>query len=407
MRLVLHIGMEKTGTTSLQRTLRDERNYLKEAGILYPTSKHPPFDHQWLMCLLLEPDDLPREFRTIRSLDHDAVRGFGARFWDELQNQVTESRPQTVVLSYESFFLLKREPLERLRDLLASSFSDIEVIAYIRHPSTLWLSKAQQAVKGSEIITPPGLYRSNLRAHLTRHIDVFDGRVIARAFDPETLHHGNVVRDFLSSYIPGGDDLAQSMTIASENESMSGEAMCVLQAFYRQFWPNQAGVFAIEGRELLAVLQMLRRDLHQQSPKLRPGVEAKIAENHEQDLKWLHERFGIAFPSWRGSISHSGAADPRALLSADLRDILQVDPAAIDRTILHALRQLAARSASPRSKAPNRRARTGPASAIGSEVVDASELQPIRVRPATPASSSPSRLRRLVRHLQPRRSRWP
>lgn len=39
--IYLHIGMSKTGTTSLQRTLAENTNILNKANILYPNSMRP------------------------------------------------------------------------------------------------------------------------------------------------------------------------------------------------------------------------------------------------------------------------------------------------------------------------------------------------------------------------------
>jgi hypothetical protein len=51
MRLVLHAGTPKTGTTSIQKALADNREYLRKRGLIYPDGngiyrKAPLFSHQ-------------------------------------------------------------------------------------------------------------------------------------------------------------------------------------------------------------------------------------------------------------------------------------------------------------------------------------------------------------------------
>ena len=39
MRLILHAGTHKTGTTSIQKVLADNREWLRERGLIYPDGK--------------------------------------------------------------------------------------------------------------------------------------------------------------------------------------------------------------------------------------------------------------------------------------------------------------------------------------------------------------------------------
>src|SRR5687768_12622806 len=58
-RLVIHIGMPKTGTTALQTLLHNHRGDLRRQGILYPTSPHPAYPgmHTWLSSASMKDSD--------------------------------------------------------------------------------------------------------------------------------------------------------------------------------------------------------------------------------------------------------------------------------------------------------------------------------------------------------------
>ena len=48
MRCLIHVGTHHTGTTSLQKILSDQSNYLIEIGIIYPESIKKGLQHSLL-----------------------------------------------------------------------------------------------------------------------------------------------------------------------------------------------------------------------------------------------------------------------------------------------------------------------------------------------------------------------
>ena len=53
--IVLHIGSGKTGTTSIQRFLAQNRARLAELGLLYPQT--PGRSRHYRLSLFIQPDD--------------------------------------------------------------------------------------------------------------------------------------------------------------------------------------------------------------------------------------------------------------------------------------------------------------------------------------------------------------
>ena len=52
MRCLIHVGTHHTGTTSLQKVLSDQSNYLKDIGIIYPESIKERFPTQFItICI--------------------------------------------------------------------------------------------------------------------------------------------------------------------------------------------------------------------------------------------------------------------------------------------------------------------------------------------------------------------
>jgi hypothetical protein len=125
-RLVVHIGMPKTGTTALQTLLHRHRGELRSRGILYPTSPHPEYPgmHTWLSSAALNDS---------ADAAADAVR----RGLLEVDGDVT-----TVVLSNEVIWPRWQEITEQGRRLLrtlAERFQT-EVWIWLRDPAAVTAS---------------------------------------------------------------------------------------------------------------------------------------------------------------------------------------------------------------------------------------------------------------------------
>ena len=104
MRLVLHIGTGKTGTTTVQQTFRRHSSTLLAAGVLYPTQHgFPLMGHEALMCLSgIDPVRMPREFNDVRQLGRIELVRMTDEFWRSIKTEIDATSPEVVVLSYVS-----------------------------------------------------------------------------------------------------------------------------------------------------------------------------------------------------------------------------------------------------------------------------------------------------------------
>lgn len=130
-RAIIHIGTPRTGTTSLQRLLFSHRDRLLEAGVLYPdlTPRSAPFphtSHQYLGETL----DGRRPARERREL------------LAKLEDAVTKTEAEVVLLSYERFCLLRprHAAAELLCRLLEGHGFRPEILMTLRPQATYILS---------------------------------------------------------------------------------------------------------------------------------------------------------------------------------------------------------------------------------------------------------------------------
>jgi hypothetical protein len=117
IRLVLHIGPHKTGSTSIQAAL--DRNYgkLLADGILYPSGIFPDRQHSSI-------------FQVVTQGKEDAA----ARFFLSLRNLAASNTCHTVILSGEQISLFSEKHLRRVHAAVADANFDSLVVAFSRPP---------------------------------------------------------------------------------------------------------------------------------------------------------------------------------------------------------------------------------------------------------------------------------
>jgi len=310
MTTILHIGMAKTGTTQLQSTLMLSRAALLEAGILYPEPYGKFNNHRILVVEHLSFDGLPRHMRRHCVAESELVEG-KAEFLGRLRSQVQEERPNTVVLSSESLFSFADEKLLRgvHDDLIGSGLDDIQVVVYVRRPSSHYLSSMQQRIRASHEIRPPKApdYRGRIEACMR----VFGrDRMAVRRFDRELLLGADIVTDFCSHFLPG---IALESLTRSElsNDSLSAASLAILRRYRMDFYPDQNNVPSKDTSQLKLTLVDLDVRLGLSKPKLHKSV-ADAIDHSSADAVWLRDEFqiefaGIDYGELEGRI---GAGDP-------------------------------------------------------------------------------------------------
>ena len=144
MRLVLHIGSTKTGSSALQATLYARRAALHEVGVHYPTHGVSAGAHHllaaaihpgaWRMHAHELPEDRDAYFRTTAAAILREARSAGAH---------------TTLLSSEYLWgSLAPEIYKAFRDGFAGV--DFEIVAYVRRQDEWATSSYMQAVKSGE-----------------------------------------------------------------------------------------------------------------------------------------------------------------------------------------------------------------------------------------------------------------
>ena len=131
--IVLHIGLRKTGTTSIQKFLHANRELLLEKGILYPKAGLPVKES------LYAHHDLAAELTGIRP---PTVLGS----WDQLTRELDEFKGKLAFISSELFSVAIPEKIAELHKRFPGH--QLYILLYLRDPEKFIISLYKAQIKG-------------------------------------------------------------------------------------------------------------------------------------------------------------------------------------------------------------------------------------------------------------------
>ena len=298
MKVIIHAGMPKTGSTSIQWTFANrDLGHVRYFRWLRPA-------HNDLIILLF--DERGERFTRYRLKNYGPKeKGYSREELLLLREEWLESFEQDLTQPGAHTCLLSTEMISNgrlwsvltpLKAFLEKYSDDIQVIAYVRPPVSFMASVFQQRVKGGKA----GSGKFNPKGYWPRYRQCFEpldqvfGRenVTLRKFDRKTLKNGSVVDDLAGFVgIPVPHNSSQL-----ENESLSLEALALLFV-QRKFGRGRATGFRgaqvqnnkvaqVQNNKVLEMLAGIGKEKIQFAPEL---VLPIVAAN-EADLEWMERR---------------------------------------------------------------------------------------------------------------------
>jgi hypothetical protein len=228
---IVHVGMPKTGTTSIQDSL-----YVRLAD---PRFLYIGLDHPNASDFLAPILGVAGQTFRYRQVDYSPayLRRLAIGYETRLRKALWKARDggRCPIISGEFMWNQKHDTLQRLRDLLATEGFSARIIAYVRPIKSFLESWFQEIVKlGVARFDPMFLARAiqgrpySYSARLEALESVFGAdRVTVRPFARAALAEGCVVRDFCATL---GITFDPRLVINS-NESLCADAVKMLYAY--------------------------------------------------------------------------------------------------------------------------------------------------------------------------------
>jgi hypothetical protein len=229
--IYLHIGTFKTGTSSIQKFLKDNTAFLKTKGYIVPHTVQ--VGHHKLPLSLLQAHT---DYKI-------ALRQFGDRYseiWEETLKEIESSPLEKVIISSEIFCDFAHESIrkdsEKLKKILKKHFKnyDVKVICYVRPilPYSLSFYKEQIKIGRSDKryadVMDEFLNHRSIHLFPSNYLDFFADvfgkeNMIVKTYERKCLLNQSSVDDFLSvigisdlSDIPRNETIEANLSIPNE-----------------------------------------------------------------------------------------------------------------------------------------------------------------------------------------------
>lgn len=306
----LHFGMNKTGSTSIQRFLSG----------LEPTPDVMYADldgaNQSVPLVAAFTSDPRNSFNLVkRDLSGDDAQAERARLRARVDAIVGSGAAEKIIFSAEGVVGLSKPELADLHRSLHAGRNAVQAVGYVRAPSSFIESYFQQNLKKRLVTFDLQGFYPKYRNRFEKFEEVFGTENVRYwLFDPDSFPERCVVQDFCRRV---GIDMG-GQKVKRMNDSFSRQALGLLYA-YRKFGPPQGlGLQALrENGRLVRALQQLKGD----KVRLSRALIAPVLERHADDIAWIEQRLGAPFPSDVGR-SEAGAIESEA-------DLLDFDEATV------------------------------------------------------------------------------
>lgn len=306
-KVILHAGAHKTGTTTVQQVLFQNRVNLREAGVLYPKltlSGKPVSNHSLVFDNLFTVSPERNHHHIMHGLDTaEKVESQKKITIKEIESQIKKFSGNTLLFSAESISSIKynEQALHRIRSFFTEITNhdvDLSILMSIRNPYKFYPSIIQQQLKGGLSVSLSYKKWLDLCCDYFQNIILRSERIfgkdqvkIVRFEDSIKSEVGLVGTILMYAGLPKRFVTQPAFTrITRSNPSMSQEASWILSNINEDI-PKIVGSTANPERKKFKIRRVL--EIPGQRFQLPPERLKLIVEKSKEDLDWVCSRYEL------------------------------------------------------------------------------------------------------------------
>ncbi|MCL1627583.1 hypothetical protein M3N55_02460 [Roseibaca sp. V10] len=299
MKAVIHIGMPKSGTSTIQAFLDMNRDALSQRGVLYDRFD-PRFGSQFELAIIglsavgrQIPPQFERKLLNLHTIDD--VHNYTERYAAHLSKQLSaQNGHHCFVGSSEHLYawLNSVEQIEALDKFLSQRFSQVQYILYLRAQEELVLSSYSEAIRRvhshslAQHLAASG--RINHYIPVERWVGaVGRERLVLRVLSPDMLKDGDLLTDFCHHTGIGASDLLRPGRV---NTAMSMEEVQIRRVLNRVL-PRQGRDGDMHPLYRVALKALLATRRNRTPLALTKEQRAEIRQMNSPQNEALRQRF--------------------------------------------------------------------------------------------------------------------
>ncbi|WP_445360346.1 hypothetical protein ACJJIL_17525 [Microbulbifer sp. EKSA005] len=240
-KLYIHIGTEKTGTTTVQEFLFKNREVLKGEGVLYPNilnlSNHVGF------CLAFMDFNPNSELYSVVGCEpnENSAKEFSGSILEKLAREIVSSDCDTVIISNEHLHsrITTQEEIFKIKEWASKFFDEIEIVCYLRNQADLAVSYYSTLIKSGNV---PERVFPNFSSvpHYYDYKKLLDGwsaafgKITVKSFSRSLLKNENIIDDFIDvACLCGAEN--KFFQIEDSNVSLDAYSLEILKSINESF----------------------------------------------------------------------------------------------------------------------------------------------------------------------------
>ncbi|MEL6827041.1 MAG: hypothetical protein AAFN91_12395 [Pseudomonadota bacterium] len=206
---ILHIGAEKTGTTTIQHYLRENRSILARRGIVYPRALDAVHYSQWEFVAAAHHAPWQQDMGVQQGIvDAQSQSDFRNKLAESLDKEFRKQQnAEILVISSEHFHsrLERSDEIEFVKGYLSAWAASFQIVVYFRRQDELaisFLSTRLKSASGYDLDNLLGTLNGPARYYEHDKIyeswaNVFGAQAVTPlVFDPEFWPNGDLIADF-------------------------------------------------------------------------------------------------------------------------------------------------------------------------------------------------------------------